>query len=127
MSVYLMSPYLTPILLLCASNIFMACAWYGHLRFTQSNLMLAIVVSWGIAFFEYCLQVPANRFGHRVYSVAELRTIQEVINLTVVYIFSLIVLKEQFEWNNLIGFAVMAFGAFLIFNPIKLSGFPRII
>ncbi len=81
-----MNPYILPIVLLCGSNLFMACAWYGHLRFPQSSLPLIVVISWGIAFFEYCLQVPANRFGHRVYTVAELRTIQEVINLTVVYL-----------------------------------------
>ena len=116
-----MNPYILPIVLLCGSNLFMACAWYGHLRFPQTSLPLIVVISWGIAFFEYCLQVPANRFGHRVYTVAELRTIQEIINLTVVYLFSLIVLNEQFAWNNLIGFGVMAFGAFLVFHPIKFS------
>jgi uncharacterized protein len=117
-----MNPFVLPIILLCGSNLFMACAWYGHLRFgSAKSLPLVIVISWGIAFFEYCLQVPANRYGHKVYNVAELRTIQEVINLAVVYLFSLVVLNEKFQWNNLIGFAVMALGAFLVFHPIKLS------
>ncbi len=116
-----MNPYIAPIILLCLSNLFMATAWYGHLKFPLKTLPLAILVSWAIAFFEYCLQVPANRIGYKVYTIAELRTIQEVINLTVVYLFSIIVLKEQFSWNNLIGFAVMGFGAYLVFSPVKLD------
>jgi len=75
--------YLTPILLLFCSNVFMTFAWYGHLRFKEKPLLLVILVSWGIAFFEYCLAVPANRWGSSVYAAAQLKTIQEVITLIV--------------------------------------------
>ena len=78
-----LSPAITPIALLVASNIFMTFAWYGHLKFKSAPLMLAILASWGIAFIEYCLAVPANRIGHTVYTTAELKTMQEVITLTV--------------------------------------------
>ncbi len=76
-----------PIILLTISNIFMTFAWYGHLKFKNTALWLIILVSWGIAFFEYCFQVPANRIGHTVYSAAQLKTIQEVITLIVFSIF----------------------------------------
>jgi uncharacterized protein (DUF486 family) len=105
-----------PILLLFASNIFMTFAWYGHLKYKSSPLMLAILVSWGIAFFEYCLAVPANRFGSAVYSTAQLKTMQEVITLTVFAGFSVFYLGEAFRWNHMIGFALIAAGAFFIFE-----------
>src|SRR5262245_2776701 len=95
-------PYLLPILLLLASNVFMTLAWYGHLRFKESPLMLVILVSWGIAFIEYCLAVPANRWGHAVYTAAQLKTIQEVITLLVFAGFSVVYLKEQLGWNHAI-------------------------
>ena len=82
-----MFAYITPILLLLASNVFMTFAWYGHLRFTDRPLWLVIVVSWGIAFFEYCLQVPGNRIGFRVYNPAQLKTIQEIVTLSVFVVF----------------------------------------
>ncbi len=110
-----LSPYLTPILLLLASNVFMTTAWYGHLKFTTSPLPLVILVSWGIAFVEYCLAVPANRWGHAVYSTAELKTIQEVITLLVFAAFSTLVLKEPLGWNHAAGFALIAAGAALVF------------
>lgn len=109
-------PYLLPILLLLASNVFMTLAWYGHLRFKESPLMLVILVSWGIAFIEYCLAVPANRWGHAVYTAAQLKTIQEVITLLVFAGFSVIYLKEQLGWNHAIGFSLIALGAFFVFQ-----------
>jgi uncharacterized protein (DUF486 family) len=104
-----------PILLLLASNVFMTFAWYGHLKYKSSALMLAVVVSWGIAFFEYCLAVPANRWGSAVYTTAQLKTIQEVITLVVFAGFSVFYLKEAFSWNYVVGFAFIAVGAFFVF------------
>ncbi|MCU0905174.1 MAG: DMT family protein [Tabrizicola sp.] len=102
--------------LLLASNIFMTFAWYGHLKFKESALITVILVSWGIAFFEYVLQVPANRIGHGYFSAAELKTIQEVITLSVFAIFSVLYLKEPLHWNHLVGFGFIAAGAFFIFH-----------
>jgi uncharacterized protein (DUF486 family) len=107
---------LTPIILLSLSNVFMTFAWYGHLRFKEQPLLLVIVVSWLIAFFEYCLAVPANRWGSAVYSAAELKTMQEVITLTVFVIFSVLYLKEPVTLNQVIGFAFIALGAFFVFS-----------
>ena len=107
---------LTPIILLSLSNVFMTFAWYGHLRFKEQPLLLVIVVSWLIAFFEYCLAVPANRWGSAVYSAAELKTMQEVITLTVFVIFSVLYLKEPVTPNQVIGFAFIALGAFFVFS-----------
>ncbi|QJP17375.1 DMT family protein [Starkeya sp. ORNL1] len=109
-------PTLVPILLLVASNIFMTFAWYGHLKHKSAPLIIAILASWGIALFEYCLAVPANRFGSAVYSTAQLKTIQEVITLLVFAGFSVLWLKEPLGWNHLVGFAFIAFGAFFIFH-----------
>jgi uncharacterized protein (DUF486 family) len=108
-------PYLQPVLLLVASNVFMTLAWYGHLNFKSKPLWLVVVASWGIAFVEYCLAVPANRYGHAVYSAAELKTIQEVITLVVFAAFSVLYLKEALGWNHLIGFALIAAGAAFVF------------
>lgn len=102
--------------LLLASNIFMTFAWYGHLRFKEAPLLTVILVSWGIAFFEYVLQVPANRIGHGHFSAAELKTIQEVITLTVFAAFSVLYLREPLGWNHALGFAFIAVGAGLIFH-----------
>jgi uncharacterized protein (DUF486 family) len=102
--------------LLVLSNIFMTFAWYGHLKFKEAPLVTVILVSWGIAFFEYVLQVPANRIGHGHFSAAELKTIQEVITLTVFAAFSVWFLKEPLAWNHLVGFALIAAGAFFIFH-----------
>lgn len=110
------SPALATILLLIASNIFMTFAWYGHLKFKTTSLVTVIFVSWGIAFFEYLLQVPANRIGHGTFSAAELKTIQEVITLTIFAIFSVFYLKEPLTWNYLVGFAFIGLGAFFIFH-----------
>ena len=112
----LMSPYVLPVLMLFASNVFMTFAWYGHLRYGHATLWMAVVVSWGIAFFEYWLAVPANRIGHQVYSAAQLKTMQEVITLAVFAGFSVVWLKEPLGWNHAAGFALIAAGAALIFK-----------
>lgn len=111
-----MPPHILPIVLLSISNLFMTMAWYGHLKFKAAPLLLVILVSWGIAFFEYCLAVPANRWGHSVYSAAELKTIQEVITLVVFAGFSVWVLKEPLGWNHALGFGLIALGAWFIFQ-----------
>ncbi len=112
----LTSPHVLPILLLIGSNVFMTVAWYGHLKFKASPLWLVVVASWGIAFVEYWLAVPANRIGHQVYSAAELKTMQEVITLVVFAGFSVWVLGEALTWRHGAGFALIALGAGLIFH-----------
>ena len=102
--------------LLLLSNLFMTFAWYGHLKFKDTPLPMVILVSWGIAFFEYVLMVPANRIGHGHFSAAELKTIQEVITLTVFAGFSVLYLKEPLTWNHFVGFGFIALGAFFIFH-----------
>ena len=102
--------------LLVLSNVFMTFAWYGHLKFKTAPLWLAVLASWGIAFFEYWLAVPANRIGSAAYSAAELKTIQEVITLLVFAGFSVLYLKEPLGWNPAVGFALIAAGAFFIFS-----------
>lgn len=94
----------------------MTFAWYGHLKFKHQPLMLVIVVSWLIAFFEYCLQVPANRIGHGQFSAAELKTIQEVITLLVFSVFSVTYLKESLRWNHIVGFSLIILAVFFIFK-----------
>ena len=106
----------TTIGLLIASNIFMTFAWYGHLKFKTAPLFGVILISWAIAFFEYLLQVPANRIGHGHFSAAELKTIQEVITLTIFGIFSVVYLREPLAWNHLVGFGLIAAGAFFVFH-----------
>ncbi|GAP65311.1 transmembrane signal peptide protein [Mizugakiibacter sediminis] len=107
--------HLAPIALLIGSNVFMTFAWYGHLKFTDRPLWAVILVSWGIAFFEYCLQVPANRIGYGVYNPAQLKTIQEIITLVVFMAFSVFYLGAQVRWNHLVGFALIVAAAFFIF------------
>lgn len=104
------------IILLVLSNIFMTMAWYGHLKYKDSPLFKVILISWGIAFFEYCLQVPANRYGHYQFSAAQLKTIQEVITLIVFCAFSVLYLKEDLKWNYLVGFAFMVAAVFFVFK-----------
>lgn len=108
-------PLVTIGLLLC-SNIFMTVAWYGHLKYPQTALWRVVLISWGIAFFEYCLQVPANRYGYGHFSAAELKTIQEVLSLSVFMVFSVFFLGEPLKWNYLLGFAMIAGAAFVIFH-----------
>jgi uncharacterized protein (DUF486 family) len=111
------SARILPILLLVASNLFMTFAWYGHLKFKGSALWIAVLASWGIAFFEYWLAVPANRIGSNAgYSGAELKTMQEVITLTVFIGFSIFYLGEKPTLNHLLGFALIALGAAVVFR-----------
>ncbi|OSZ63664.1 hypothetical protein CAP40_17555 [Sphingomonas sp. IBVSS2] len=107
---------LVPVLLLIGSNVFMTLAWYGHLKFKQAPLLLVILASWSIAFVEYCLAVPANRWGSAVYSAAQLKAMQEVITLTVFVGFSILYLGQKITVNHLIGFALIAAGAWFIFR-----------
>jgi len=116
MPAVLSSAYVAPILLLIGSNVFMTIAWYGHLRFKEAPLVAVIFAAWGIAFVEYCMAVPANRFGSAVYTTAQLKTMQEVITLVVFAAFSVIYLKEPITWNYAIGFALIASGAFFVFR-----------
>lgn len=104
------------VFLLVLSNIFMTVAWYGHLKYTSFPLWTVIIVSWLIALPEYCFQVPANRLGYGQFSGVELKTIQEIISLTVFSVFSVLYLNEQFRWNYLVGFAFLVAGAFFIFR-----------
>lgn len=106
----------TTIGLLLVSNIFMTFAWYGHLKYKTAPLLTVILVSWGIAFVEYCFQVPANRYGHGHYSAAELKTLQEIITLSVFVVFSVFYLGEGLKWNHLVGFGFMVLAAFFIFK-----------
>ena len=111
-----MIKYFLPITLLTISNIFMTFAWYGHLKFRGAALWLVILVSWGIAFFEYCFQVPANRIGYQVYDAAHLKTIQEVITLVVFCFFSVFYLKEELKWKYIVGFLFIIMAVFFIFK-----------
>ncbi len=105
-----------PIILLTVSNVFMTFAWYGHLKFKGAALWLVVIVSWGIALFEYCFQVPANRIGSEFFTTAQLKTIQEVITLVVFSIFSVLYLKEEFRWNYIVGFIFIILAVFFIFK-----------
>jgi len=104
------------ILLLTISNVFMTFAWYGHLKYKSAPLFAVILISWVIAFFEYCFQVPANRIGHGTFTAGQLKTIQEVITLVVFCIFSVAYLKEEVRWNYIVGFAFIAGAVFFIFK-----------
>jgi uncharacterized protein (DUF486 family) len=116
MPAMLASPYLLPILMLIGSNVFMTLAWYGHLRFKEVPLIGVILASWGIAFIEYCLAVPANRWGSAVYTTAQLKTMQEVITLLVFAGFSVVYLKEPLTWNYAVGFVLISGGAYFVFR-----------
>jgi len=107
---------IAPILLLIASNVFMTFAWYGHLKVEHRPLWLLILASWGIAFFEYCLAVPANRIGRGVYDPMELKAMQEVITLVVFAVFSVTYLGERLTLNHGIGFVLIAAGAVFVFK-----------
>jgi hypothetical protein len=108
--------YMLTIALLICSNIFMTFAWYGHLKFRYLPLWEVILVSWLIAFAEYCFQVPANRWGYGQFTAVELKTIQEVISLSVFSFFGVLYLGEQMRWNYMLGFALLAAGAYFIFK-----------
>ena len=109
-------PYLAPIVLLFCSNVFMTFAWYGQLKFPNAILWQVVLISWGIAFFEYCLAVPANRIGHQVYSAAQLKTLQEIITLLVFGAFSVLYLGETLRWNHMVAFMFLCGAAFFSFN-----------
>lgn len=110
-----MTARLLPLLLLLGSNIFMTFAWYGHLKYKSSPLIVAILASWGIAFFEYTLMVPANRLGSSVYSVVQLKTLQEILTLVVFAGFSAWYLGQPLKWNHYAAFALIVGAAFLMF------------
>ena len=109
-------PYIAPIVMLIASNVFMTFAWYGHLKYTSTPLAIVVLVSWGIAFIEYWLAVPANRIGHQVYSAAELKTMQEVITLVVFSCFSVFYLREAITLQHVAGFMLIIAGCVLVFH-----------
>jgi uncharacterized protein len=111
-----LSPYLTPIVLLIGSNLFMTAAWYWHLRYKEVPIIYVIFISWGLAFVEYCLAVPANRYGSAVYDSAQLKTIQELVTLSVFAVFSTVYLKDPLTWSQGFGFALIAAGAFFVFH-----------
>ncbi len=104
------------IFLLILSNVFMTFAWYGHLKFPSVSLWKVVLISWCIAFFEYCLQVPANRIGYTYFNAAELKTIQEVLTLSIFMVFSIFYLGEPLKWNYILGFAMIVGAAFVIFH-----------
>jgi uncharacterized protein (DUF486 family) len=106
-----------PILLLFLSNLFMTVAWYGHLKFKSRPLLLVILVSWGIAFFEYCLQVPANRWGNAVYTATQLKILQEIITLTVFCGFAVLYLVERLRWNHFAAFVCILAAVMFTFLP----------
>ena len=104
------------VILLTISNIFMTFAWYGHLKFRDTALWKVVLISWLIAFFEYCFQVPANRWGYGEFTAVQLKTIQEVITLTVFSVFSIFYLGEGMKWNYLVGFALLVAAVYVIFK-----------
>lgn len=105
-----------PLILLLISNVFMTYAWYGHLKFKATPLWIVIVASWGIAFFEYCFQVPANRIGHDYFSAAQLKIMQEAITIIVFCVFSVLYLKEDLKWNYIVGFILILLAVFFVFK-----------
>ncbi|MBI4831831.1 MAG: DMT family protein [Candidatus Lindowbacteria bacterium] len=104
------------IILLTISNVFMTFAWYGHLKYKSSPLWKAILISWSIAFIEYCFQVPANRLGHYQFSAAQLKTLQEVVTLVVFCVFSILYLREDLKWNYVVGFLMVLGAVFCVFK-----------
>jgi uncharacterized protein len=112
----ILSPYLRPVVLLIGSNVFMTTAWYWHLRYKEVSLFYVILISWGLALVEYCLAVPANRYGNAVYNAAQLKTMQEVITFAVFAVFSFFYLREPVTLSQGFGFALIAAGAFFVFH-----------
>ncbi len=108
--------HLAPIFLLIGSNVFMTFAWYGQLKYPGTALWIVVPISWGIAFFEYCLAVPANRIGYTVYSAAQLKTMQEIITVAVFAVFSVAYLGEAIRWNHLAAFGCLGLAAFFAFH-----------
>jgi hypothetical protein len=114
-----MSPWLLTPLLLIASNVLMIFAWYGHLKAPHWPIWVAVLVSWGIAFFEYCLAVPANRIGYGTFTAQQLKVMQEVITLAVFAVFSVAFLGEQLRWNFLAAGACLVAAVVFIFLPVE--------
>jgi len=112
-----MNAWFLPVALLVFSNLFMTVAWYGHLRFKGQPLWLVVLASWGIAFFEYCLQVPANRWGNAVYSATQLKILQEIITLTVFWGFAVLYLGERIKWNHIAAFVCILGAVMFTFLP----------
>lgn len=104
------------ILLLIGSNLFMTVAWYGHLKYRHDTLWKVVLVSWGIAFFEYCLQVPANRLGYGQFTVAQLKVVQEVITLSIFGIFNVVYFGDRLKWNHGAAFACLVGSAYFMFR-----------
>jgi uncharacterized protein (DUF486 family) len=113
-----LSAYLWPIILLVGSNVFMTTAWYWHLRFKEVPIFSVILISWALAFVEYCMAVPANRYGNAVYTTAQLKTMQEVITLLMFAVFSVFYLKEPLTLSQGFGFTLIAAGAFFVFHKL---------
>ena len=113
------SPWLLTPLLLIASNVLMIFAWYGHLKAPHWPIWVAVLVSWGIAFFEYCLAVPANRIGYGTFTAQQLKVMQEVITLAVFAVFSVAFLGEQLRWNFLAAGACLVAAVVFIFLPVE--------
>lgn len=103
------------VLLLIVSNVFMTLAWYGHLKFKSSALWLAVLASWGLAFFEYCFQVPANRIGSDIFSITQLKIIQEAITLTVFTLVAYVLFGEGLKWNNVVSYLLLMGAVFFAF------------
>jgi len=104
------------IILLTISNLFMVFAWYGHLRFKSAPLVTVILASWGIAFFEYCFMVPANRLGHGQFTTIQLKVIQEVLTLVVFGFFVILYMGESLRWNHLVSFAFLVAAVYFVFG-----------
>jgi uncharacterized protein (DUF486 family) len=119
-----MQSRLLPILLLTASNVFMTFAWYGHLKFKEKPLWLVILASWGIAFMEYCLMVPANRWGNAAFTATELKIIQEVITLVVFSVFAILYLGEKIRWNHGAAFLCIMAAVAFTFLPARAEDKP---
>ncbi len=107
---------LYPVLLLTISNVFMTFAWYGHLKFKSTALWVVVLASWGIAFFGYCFQVPANRIGHGFFDAPQLKVMQEAITIVVFCIFSVLYLKEGLRWKYIVGFLLIMLAVFFVFK-----------
>ena len=107
---------LYPVFLLLISNVFMTFAWYGHLKFKSTALWVVVLASWGIAFFEYCFQVPANRIGHEFFDAPQLKVMQEAITIVVFCIFSVFYLREGLRWNYIVGFLLILLAVFFVFK-----------
>jgi uncharacterized protein (DUF486 family) len=103
------------VILLIVSNIFMTLAWYGHLKFKNTTLIVAIAASWGLALFEYCFQVPANRIGSDIFSLTQLKIIQECITLAVFTLIAYLLFGETLKWNNLVSYALLVGAVFFAF------------